>query len=91
MTNDKNKEFEQEIGIYTVYDIKQEIFEMPFFATSDLNAKRRFMIMIDEKDSVLNKWRQDYDLMKLGMYNTKTGIVVQNQKTVMEGKSYVSE
>lgn len=84
-------EYEQWIGIYAIFDLKQEIYDSPFLAATDLNAKRRFVLMIDEENSVLNRWHNDYNLFKLAEFSTKTGEVKKDLKQIFEGKSYIKK
>ena len=87
-----NEKFEQWIGVYAIFDKKQEMFDSPFFATTEFNAKRRFIMMIDEKGSVLNRWHQDYTLYILGNFSQNTGFFDDGlKKEIMDGKSYVKE
>lgn len=76
------------LGIFAIYDKKSEKFDTPFFAFSELFAKRRFLLMMDE-DGPLKKWPEDFELKKVGEFNTNTGDVIEDQKLVIEAKSVV--
>lgn len=86
------EEKEHFIGVYAIFDQKQEIFDSPFMATNDINAKRRFILMVDEENSVLARWHQDYDLYRLSQFSTKTGYFDEEvPKKIFEGKSYIKK
>jgi len=63
----------EKLGIYAIYDKKAERYDTPYFAISDLFAKRRYALMADEPKSVLTKWKDDFQLMRLGTVSTITG------------------
>lgn len=92
MINKKAEEYEHFVGVYAIFDQKQEIFDSPYMATNDINAKRRFILMIDEENSVLARWHSDYDLYKLAQFSTKTGYFEESVPTkIFEGKSYIKK
>jgi len=64
------------LGIYAIRDIKSERYDTPYFAISEIFAKRRFLLMVDEEPSVLSKWRNEFELHKLGDVNIITGKVI---------------
>lgn len=78
-----------ELGIYAIHDKKSQKYDTPYFAISDLFAKRRFLIMMDEEKSPLNKWNEDFELHKLGEVNMDDGTVIHEPgpKIILEGKS----
>lgn len=78
-----------ELGVYAIYDTKSEKYDTPFFAVSDLFAKRRYMIMAEEEKSPLRIWAKDFELHKLGNSNMDSGDLVTGKKIILEGKSIV--
>lgn len=60
------------VSIYAVRDIKND-FGAPFTATNDNVAKRMYQAEQKNKDSMLAQFPADFELWKLGDYDTKTG------------------
>lgn len=85
------KQKQDELGVYAIYDKKSEKYDTPFLAYSDLFAKRRFMIMMDEDKSPLNKWPEDFRLDKLANVSIKDGKVYSEYKILIEAKSIIRE
>lgn len=77
------------LGIYAIFDKKSEKYDTPYFAYSDLFAKRRFMLMLDEEKSPLAKWPGDFQLEKVGEFDIDTGMVTNESKLLIEAQSVV--
>lgn len=78
------------MNLYSIYDKKAEYYLMPFFAESEVQAKR---IVINsallDTDCSLNRFSQDFRLDKLATLNVNTGKVIENISTVAEVQSLV--
>ena len=61
------------LGIYAIYDKKSKHYDTPFFAWSDIFAKRRFCLMADSEKSPLKKWPEDFELHQLAGFDTHLG------------------
>ena len=59
-------------SIYAIRDIKND-FGTPFTAANDNVAKRMYQAEQKNKDSMLAQFPADFELWKLGEYDTKTG------------------
>lgn len=79
------------LGIYAIRDKKSERFDTPFFAVSDLFAKRRYLLMVDEEGSVLAKWTDEFELHKLGTISVLSGEIEIEKKVVMFGNEIKKE
>lgn len=82
MTNEDNKyaaiisEFENSsthIGMYAFYDLEAKTYDVPFFAKSDLFAKRHFKIRASNPDNILSQFREHMELIRLGYFCLKDG------------------
>lgn len=63
-----------EYSMYAVYDVKAEVYDIPFFSRSDLMAKRKFIIDCEQRDNtVLANFKDDFELHKLGTFKPNTG------------------
>lgn len=59
--------------VFSVYDNKAEAFMQPFFADTVGLALRAFQQNTENKDSVLNKYPNDFVLYEIGQFNDITG------------------
>lgn len=60
-------------NIYSIYDKQSEIYGRPFYAVNDILAKRTFETIANNPESDIHKYPQDYKLVKLGHFDTKSG------------------
>lgn len=59
--------------MFSIKDAAAEIYHPPFFKGTHGEAERDFKILVDDKQSTLHKFPQQYDLYYLGTYDTNTG------------------
>jgi len=78
------------LGIYAIFDKKSERYDTPFIAYSDLFAKRRFMLMLDE-DGPLRKWPDDFRLDKVGSFDVKTSNVKETKNMLLEAGAVIKK
>lgn len=76
----------QKLGLYAVYDKKGEAYDVPFFARSDLLAKRRFIVDVRNPQSLLSQFRDDFVLVRIGIWHQDTGVIDAFCETLVEGK-----
>ena len=81
---------ESTLGIYAIFDKKSERYDTPFIAYSDLFAKRRFMLMLDE-DGPLKKWPEDFRLDKVGTFDVKTSNVNEMKTMLIEAGAVIKK
>ena len=77
-----------DLGIFAIYDKKGEKYDTPFFAMSELFAKRRFHLMCDEPGP-LKKWSEDFVLERVGIFDVFEGTIVEDKKVILEAKTIV--
>lgn len=75
----------ENIGIYAIRDRKAEKFDVPFFAANDLFAERKFTLMVKDKGSIVNQWKNEFELKRLGWLNVMTGEIQVDNHIVIEG------
>lgn len=61
--------------MYAVYDLKAESFSQPFFAVNDAVASRYFVDGVRDTDTPVGRNPQDYQLMRVGVWNSDKGLV----------------
>lgn len=72
------------IFFYAVYDIEADIYDIPFCALSDLNAKRKFIMDINlRNNTMLNSFKDSFELHKIGSYDKKLGILNPNKNNII--------
>lgn len=59
--------------IYSVRDAKSEIFNVPYYGNTHAEAERSFRTAVNDPQTSLNKFPEDFDLWYLGEYDTSTG------------------
>ena len=60
---------------YTVRDSKSEAFMKPFFNTTHGEAERNFRTAVNDPQSTMSKFPEDFDLYYLGTYDDNTGLL----------------
>lgn len=77
-------------GVYCVKD-KLAAFNTPFYAENDSVAERQFIDAINIKESVMYNHKQDFDLMKIGVYDSTTGFLdcMNDPELLLHGESVV--
>lgn len=62
--------------IFSIFDVKAKFFQRPFCDSSSAAAIRSFSIGVNEGDSVLKKFPDDFALMEIGSFNSETGQLI---------------
>ncbi len=87
-----NNQVQLELGIYAIWDKKSQRYDTPFFAMNDIFAKRRFILMSDEKGSPITRWQGDFELHKVSRWNMYSGeIQLQDIEVLLEAKDIVPQ
>ena len=78
------------IKMYNFYDKKSKRFDTPFFVYDEVGAKRHFIMAINRDGTLMNKFKDDYDLYYIADFNINNGDIILGEnnlpKLVMEGK-----
>lgn len=59
--------------MYSIRDQKAECFNTPFFKTTHGEAERDFRVAVNDENTSLNQFPDDFDLYFVGTYDTNTG------------------
>lgn len=82
----------QTIFAYSIYDKKSKKFDVPFFANSDVFARRHFIMISEKKGTMLNRFVEDYDLYKIGSFCLDDGKILDIENyQVMQGNKLAQE
>lgn len=85
------------IKMYSFYDKKSDRYDTPFFTFDEVGAKRHFIMSIQKKGTLMNTFKDDYNLVYITdfciddgalSYETidKKPVPQIKTKTIMEGK-----
>lgn len=62
------------MGIYSIYDDKAQIFATPFYMHNDAMATRAFVNLVQDENSTVSRNPEDYRLYHLGTFNDQDGV-----------------
>ena len=75
------------VGMYTFYDRKAKRYQTPFFAISDLFAKRHYS-QLRETEGLIKSFPKDFDLIRIGYFNNEFAYLDPYDQTLINGKSH---
>lgn len=67
----------QMLKMFSIRDIKGEIFNPPFFARSHGDAERSFLQAAKDEKTTISQFPEDYQLFYIGDYDDQSGRVIQ--------------
>jgi hypothetical protein len=73
------------LGMFSFYDKKSKRYDTPFFCQSITFAKRHY-VMVTEKESMIGRFKEDFDLVMLGTFDTITTKYTHNPDTIIFGQ-----
>lgn len=59
--------------IYTIRDVKSNIFNTPFVQTHKIGALRQFEQLVRDPQSMISKYPADFQLYEIGEFNSQDG------------------
>jgi len=59
--------------VFSIYDSKSHIYEKPFYMNHRMEALRAFESTVNDPNTSINKWPEDFTLFELGTYENITG------------------
>jgi len=62
--------------VFSVRDLKAEMFSRPFFSKAPGEAIRSFSMECENPESMLHRYPDDYQLYRVGEFNELTGELV---------------
>lgn len=76
------------MNMYSIRDIKAGVFFQPFFASHDIVAIRMFRASLRSRDSLIRDYPEDFALYRIGIWDAKTGKVIQDELAARLGFAY---
>ncbi|QXP08259.1 MAG: nonstructural protein [Arizlama microvirus] len=58
---------------YSILDVKSKIYNNPHFLINDAVAIRQFGIIVNDKESIISKYPEDFRLYRVGTFDMNTG------------------
>ena len=74
------------IGMYSFYDKKAKRFDTPFYCAYDLFAGRHYKMLTYKEDTMLNTFKFDYDVHRLGFFDLESGTFLEKHEVIIQGK-----
>jgi hypothetical protein len=76
------------LGMYAIFDVEAQKYDTPFFCYDDVMAKRRFTMLVQDTESQLGKFKNDFECHKLGIIdcivgsyeNTKNQVIIKGNQ-----------
>lgn len=79
------------LKVFSVFDIKSELFSAPFYMNTAGEAVRAFRDLVNDKATMPGKYPADYKLVCLGSFDNESGIFdVEPQVSFGFGTDYVA-
>lgn len=72
--------------LYAIFDKKADEFDIVWEAKNAAVAMRGFMKMVKDEQNPMNKNPDDYELVQLGEFNKKTGIITSEVTIILTAK-----
>lgn len=73
------------INMYAVLDKKSGKYDTPFFSHNDIMAERQFTMVVHDTESMFHKFKDDFELQRIGSFNLITGQFLSTHEVVREG------
>lgn len=64
-----------EVKVYSIKDAKAGYFHSPIFANNPAQAQRTFHSIVNDPQSPISKYPEDYSLWQLGVWDNVTGFI----------------
>lgn len=63
------------LKIYSVFDVKTDMFMTPFFMSTNGQAMRAFSDLASDKNTTVGRHPEDYKLLCIGLFDDEQGVV----------------
>jgi len=58
---------------YSILDTKSKVYNQPHFLINDAVAIRQFQMVVNDKESIISKYPEDFRLYRVGEFNLTNG------------------
>lgn len=77
--------------LYTIEDSTAGEYGQPAPSMNDATATRDFKMLVNEKGTIMNAKPEDFNIYKIGSYNTETGELIPLKPTKIANGASVKE
>lgn len=67
------------VGLYSIYDVKTQVFSPPFLFHNDAQAMRELSRELNKPDSNVSRFPEDFELRDCGTWDDNLGTVKQTE------------
>lgn len=67
---------------FSVRDSKAEIYHLPFFSNTTADAERSFRATVNNPQTTIHQFPEDFDLWMIGEYDQSVGMLIPLQTPV---------
>lgn len=71
--------------MYTYIDQKSKRADTPFFCHNDINAERKFIMDIRNKETIVSQFKDDFTLIRVGFFDIEKGTFIEEEEVIREG------
>jgi len=84
----KNLSEKYHYGVYSVFDVKAKVYDVPFYSRDDIFAERKFRQDVKDRENspMLAGFKDDFELHRLGLFYPGKGNFVEDYKFIIGGK-----
>jgi len=61
---------------FSVRDSKAEIYHLPFFSNTTADAERSFSATVNNSQTTIHQFPEDFDLWMIGEYDQELGLMI---------------
>lgn len=76
--------------VYSVYDLKAEVYGSPIVTRSEAEAIRIFTMLVSDHGTTVGRFPGEFSLRRLGEFNEVDGSLSSSVSTVINGESCLS-
>jgi len=71
-----------DVNAYSILDTKSKIYNNPYFLINDAVAVRQFGLIVNDKESLISKYPEDFRLYRVGKFDMRTGKIITEENPV---------
>lgn len=77
---------------YSILDTKAQIYNPPFYQRNAGEASRSFSKIVNDKQSLINQFPEDYTLVQIGAFDDETGLLVGETHVIIgNGSQFIAK
>ena len=73
------------LELYAIHDRKVGIYNTPSFSRSLIDVQRSITTVLEDKNSNLRRFHEDFEIYRLGTFDENTGVLTANKPLLICG------